>query len=229
MRAPLTILIPALNAERSLPGCTAALFEGLDAGLVRELIVSDGGSTDDTEAIALRLGAEVVTGPPSRGGQLRRGAAQAGGAWLLVLHADTQLDPGWSEAVLAHMRARPDRAACFRLAFDQPGTAARITAGWANLRTRLFGLPYGDQGLLIPMSLYRDIGGYDDIPLMEDVALARKLGRRRLTCLPLCARTSARRYREDGWLRRGGANLLLLLRYLGGARPADLARRYGRG
>lgn len=227
MRAAITVLIPTLDAARALPGCCAALVEGLQAGLIRELIVSDGGSGDATAAIAAEVGAEVITGPASRGGQLARGAAAASGEWLLVLHADTQLAPGWAGAVTRHLGAQPGRAGYFRLAFDRGGAMARLVAGWANLRARLFGLPYGDQGLLVPMALYREVGGYPDLPLMEDVALARRL-RGRLDRLDGTAVTSAERYVRQGWLRRGGRNIWLLLRYLAGADPVALARAYRR-
>lgn len=224
MRAPISVVIPTLNAAETLPGCAAALMEGLNAGLIREMIVSDGGSSDDTLSVADSIGAAVVTGPPSRGGQLQRGTAAAQGDWLLILHADTQLDAGWSDAVAAHLTT--DRPAHFRLAFDRGGTGARLVAGWANLRSRLFGLPYGDQGLLIRRDLLEQMGGYADIPLMEDVELIRRLPR--AVALPVTARTSAARYVAEGWLRRGLRNLLLLLRYLSGADPHALAQAYRR-
>lgn len=223
MRAKLSIVIPTLNAAHALPACLGALIEGVETGLVRELIISDGGSEDATCAMAEEVGALVLTGPASRGGQLRRGCAAANGTWLLILHADSHLPPGWSALVADHIQN--SAPAHFKLRFDTPGIAARLVAGWANLRARLFKLPYGDQGLLISRSVYDAAGGYPDIPLMEDVALARVLGRS-LQTLPMALTTSAARYQRDGWLRRGARNLTLLLRYLLGADPEDLARRY---
>ncbi|MEQ9259391.1 MAG: TIGR04283 family arsenosugar biosynthesis glycosyltransferase [Roseovarius sp.] len=223
MRAKLSVVMPTLDAGPALARSLPALTEGLQAGLIRELVISDGGSTDDTLEIAEMSGAVVLRGAASRGGQLRRGAEAAQGEWLLFLHADTVLPEGWAGAVLAHLAT--GNPACFRLRFDARGLAPRLVAGWANLRTRLFHLPYGDQALLISASDYRATGGYDDIPLMEDVAMARKLGRS-LVCLPLRVATSAARYEREGWLRRGAGNLLRLLRYLLGADPARLARRY---
>ena len=223
MRARLSIIVPVLNSGAELPGLLPGLMEGVEAGLIRELILSDGGSSDATAEIAEEVGALWVTGPPSRGGQLARGAAQAGGDWLMFLHADSQLPRGWSDRVQAQMAdGRPGHA---RLAFDAGGLPARIVAGWANLRARLFALPYGDQGLLIARSDYDAVGGYPDIPLMEDVAMARALGRR-LREMPFTIRTGAGRYLRDGWLRRGAGNLSLLLRYLAGANPEALRRRY---
>jgi len=225
MRAPISIIIPTLNAEDRLPTCLDALMEGLEAGLIRELIVSDGGSSDATGATAQAWGAEVLHGPPSRGGQLRRACAQARADWLLIVHADTVLQKGWSTQVRRHL-AHPERAAWFRLRFDQGGLAARFVAGWANLRSR-FGMPYGDQGLLISNALYARVGGYPDMPLMEDVAIARAL-KGKLAELPVDAITSAEKYARQGWIKRGARNLWTLLRYAAGADATRLADSYRR-
>jgi rSAM/selenodomain-associated transferase 2 len=223
MRAKLSVVIPTLDAAEELARSLPALAEGLEAGLIRELVISDGGSRDDTLRIADAAGAVVVSGPASRGGQLRRGAARAGGPWLLFMHADMVLPPGWPAVVQRHMPT--GRPAYFRLRFDAPGPAARLVAGWANLRARLLHLPYGDQGLLIARAEYDAAGGFPEIPLMEDVAIARRLGRR-LRRLPVTVTTSAERYRRAGWLRQGARNLWRLIRYLAGADPTRLAGRY---
>lgn len=225
MSAPLSVVIPTLNAAAELPGTLDALLEGLGKGLIREVVVSDGGSTDATGEIAEAAGARWVSGPASRGGQLRRGVAEARGDWLLLLHADTHLGPGWAPVVGAAMAE--GRAGHFRLAFRSPRPAARLVAGWANLRSRLFALPYGDQGLLVPRDLLARVGGVPDQPLMEDVALAWAL-RDRLEPLPVTAATSFARYERAGVLRRGGGNLWLLTRYALGASPETLAARYRR-
>jgi len=101
----------------------------------------------------------------------------------------------------------------------------RLVAGWANVRTRVLGVPYGDQGLLISKDLYDAVGGYRDHPLMEDVAMARAL-KGRVKLLEEAVSTDARRYLAGGWLRRGARNLWTLLRYLMGADPSRLARGY---
>lgn len=226
MRAPLSVVIPTLNAEPMLPHALSALGEGLQAGLIREVIFADGGSVDGTAALAAAAGAELVTGTPGRGTQLAAGCAAAQGDWLLVLHADTALQDGWAQVTLAHLN-RPERAGYFRLAFRSEGVAPAWVAGWANWRAQVFGLPYGDQGLLISRALYDRVGGYQEIPLMEDVALARAL-KGRLVALDAVACTGAERYTREGWIRRGARNLATLVRYLLGARPADLVTRYER-
>ncbi|MTJ04951.1 MAG: glycosyltransferase [Sediminimonas qiaohouensis] len=227
MRAPVSVVIPTLDAAARLPSCLAALMEGVEAGLIRELVISDGGSRDATAEIAQEAGAALITGEASRGGQLRRGARVAKGEWLLFVHADTVLAPGWAAAVAAHIEGGQARAACFRLRFDTGGLRPALVAGWANLRTRALGLPYGDQGLLVTRGMYDAAGGYRDIPLMEDVAMARAL-RGRPVLLPVSARTSAARYVAEGWFRRGLRNLWTLARYLCGADPSALSRGYRR-
>lgn len=224
MPAPISIVIPTLNAQDALPACLQALMEGLHGGLIRELVISDGGSSDLTLDIAEEAGATVISGAASRGGQLRNGCAQAKGDWLLVLHADTVLQRGWSETVEQHLKT--DTPAAFRLAFRAKGIAPKWVAGWANLRSRVFGLPYGDQGLLVPRDTYLSAGGYKDQPLMEDVALVRALPQ--MTLLKAQATTSAERYQRSGWVRRGARNLWTLARYFLGADAERLAQAYRR-
>ncbi len=123
-----------------------------------------------------------------------------------------------------HLEQGGGRPGCFRLAFRARGLRPALVAGWANLRARLFGLPYGDQGLLVHRSDYEALGGYPDQPLMEDVALSLRL--KGLVEIPVQAQTSAARYERDGWLRRGARNLWTLARYALGVSPERLARAY---
>ncbi len=225
MPAPISVIIPTLNAAASIGPTLAALAEGLEAGLVGELIIVDGGSEDGIEPIADNIGARFVIAAPSRGGQLAAGAAVATRPWLLFIHADTVPGEGWLEAARTHL-ATPEKAGYFRLRFDARGLAPRLVAGWANLRSRLFGLPYGDQALLISAALYKQVGGHPNQPLMEDVALARAL-KGKLSPLNADAVTSAAKYHGQ-WLRRGSRNLTLLTRYVLGASPDSLAERYRR-
>ncbi len=226
MPAPLSIIIPARNAADELPLCLESLVAGLSQGLIREVILVDGGSADDTVAMAEAAGCRLVRSAPGRGTQLRSGAAAARGDWLLFLHADTALGPAWSERTAEHIARNKDMAACFMLAYRSDAPEARWLAARANRRTRWFALPYGDQGLLVSRALHDAVGGYPDIPLMEDVAIVRAIGRRRLRILAAEARTSAAKYERDGWRRRAWRNGWLLTRYLLGASPETLARTY---
>jgi len=223
MPAPVSVIIPTLNAASRIGPTLGALAEGLDAGLIGELIIVDGNSKDDIAAIADQIGARFITTHAGRGGQLAKGAESACRPWLLFIHADTVLSEGWVSAVQKHLHS-PEKAGYFRLRFNAKGYAPSLVAGWANVRSRLFGLPYGDQGLLVSSALYNKVGGYPDYPLMEDVALARRL-RGRLSALSAQAVTSAERF-QGKWFRRGAFNLSLLLRYFFGADPEKLGKLY---
>ena len=222
----ISVVIPTLNAGATLGGCLAALVPAAMDGLVREVVVADGGSTDATAEIAEEAGARLLVAEPGRGVQLRAGCAAAKGPWLLSLHADTRLEPGWAEAARRHMAGHSGQAGWFRFALDDPRPIARLWERGVNLRSRWAGLPYGDQGLLLSRALYEAAGGYAPLPLMEDVDLVRRLGRARLRGLEARAVTSAARYARDGYWRRSARNLALLARYYRGADPRSLARVY---
>jgi rSAM/selenodomain-associated transferase 2 len=224
MRAPISVIVPTLNAGVGLHHTLSCLMEAVDAGLICEVIVSDAGSTDQTLEIAKDWGANIIDGPASRGGQLRRGCAAAQGKWLLILHADTVLSDGWAMAVSQHLQT--GHAGWFSLRFDQGGARGWLVAIWANLRSSM-GLPYGDQGLLVSRRLYDVVGGYRDIPLMEDVAIARAL-KGNIRRIDAQAITSAAKYKTQGWVRRGAKNLWTLLSYFVGVDPEKLADRYRR-
>ncbi len=226
MPAPLSVIIPALNAAADLPLALESLLPGLEAGLIREVIVADGGSTDATRAIAGSAGANLIESAPGRGKQLRAGAGAARGEWFLFLHADTALSRDWPERAAAHMGTRPGQAASFKLKYRSDAREARWLEGRANRRARWMGLPYGDQGLLISRALYEEIGGFADVPLMEDVMIVRALGKKRLVILDAEARTSAAKYERDGWRKRAWSNAWLLTRFLLGAKPEALAKAY---
>ena len=223
-RLDVSVIIPTLNAARHLPATLAACAGAL------EIIVADGGSADETVATATRSGARIVVGPRGRGLQLHQGALQARGQWLLFLHADTVLSEEWRAAVRAFIAGatRHDRAATFRFALDDPSARARHLERAVAWRVRTLGLAYGDQGLLVHRAFYHALGGYQTFPLMEDVALVRRIGRRRLSILPASARTSAERWQRDGWYRRSGRNLGCLTLYFLGVPPRVLAKLYGR-
>lgn len=233
----LSIVIPTLDAGAHLDACFDALDEGhkaaLDQGMEvpeTEVVVVDGGSADDTRAIAERRGIRAITAPRGRGPQLAEGARAAGGDWLLFLHADTRLALGWMAAVagFANNPANRDKAAAFRFALDDDSPAARRLERLVAWRCRVLALPYGDQGLLISRRLYEALGGYGPDPLMEDVALVTRIGRERLRFLDVPAVTSAQRYRKGGYLSRPLRNLGCLgLYYLGLPTPL-IARLYGR-
>ncbi len=232
----LSVILPCLGGAADLPACLRALG-AVDGAPIGEIIVADGGSSDDSAGVARRAGARVIElGEPGRGRQLRLGAAAAEGEWLLFLHVDTVLDPSWRAAARQFMADAENhrRVGAFTLAFDDDTPGARRVARLANWRSRWLALPYGDQGLLISRDLYRDVGGYRDLGLMEDVDFIRRLRRlarqegvhRPVRLLPARAVTSARRYRRDGYFRRPLRNLSLLALYFAGVPPCRLERLY---
>ncbi len=222
----MSVVIPTLDAADELAATLAALA---GARLVGEIIVADGGSSDDSVAVAHAAGARIVKAPRGRGTQLAAGAAAASSDWLLFLHADCSLAPGWEQAVDTFVTApgAADRAGYFAFALDDASRAARRLERIVAWRCRVLGLPYGDQGLLIARALYQAVGGFAALPLMEDVEFARRLGRRRLMPLGAPAYASARRYREGGYIRRPLRNLICLALYFLGVPARHIARLYG--
>jgi rSAM/selenodomain-associated transferase 2 len=228
----ISVVIPTFNASRTLVPTLTALVPALVDGLVREAIIVDGGSTDDTRSIADAAGAQLIEAPRGRGTQLGAGAAQARGEWLLFLHADTALEPGWAEEARHFIERiesgrRGQAAAFFRFALDDDGVMPRTVERFVALRCLLFALPYGDQGLLISRKFYRRLGGFRPLPLMEDVDLVRRLERREMVMLKSRAVTSAQRYQREGYVSRGVRNLGLMLLYYLRVPARVLARLYG--
>ncbi len=223
MKTPpkISVVIPALNAAASLPATLAAFGPG------EEIVVSDGGSSDDTVAVAKTSGARVVVSPRGRGRQLTAGVEAAEAEWLLLLHADTRLSPEWRDEATRHIERNPTKAAYFEFALDSADPRARRLEKLVAWRCRVLALPYGDQGLLLHRDTLRDAGGIRSLPLMEDVDLIRRLGRGRRVALPATAVTSAAKWERDGWYRRSGRNLMCLSLWYLGMPPARIARIYG--
>jgi rSAM/selenodomain-associated transferase 2 len=225
-RFSVSAVIPTWNAAGTLPA-TLATLRG--ATIVREVIVADGSSSDETAAQARAAGARIVVAPRGRGSQLAAGAVAAAGDWLLFLHADCRLEPGWEDAVGTFLAApnAQSRAGYFDFALDDQAPAARRLERIVAWRCRVLALPYGDQGLLIARTLYEEVGGFRPLPLMEDVDLVRRLGRRRLARIFARCIASARRYRRDGYFRRPLRNLLCLSLYFARVPPERIVRLYG--
>jgi len=220
----LSIIIPALNEERSI----GALLDDVGAlAIAHEVIVVDGGSSDETVTVAARRGARVVWARRGRGVQLAAGARAASAPMLCFLHADVRLHEPARRELEALMSSRAAGAFAFRFRIDARGWRYRVIERGTNLRVRLFGLPYGDQGLIVSRADYDATGGYRDVPLMEDVAMVDALRavtviRALRSSLPV----SARRWEHDGPFTRMLRNWRLMLAYRLGASPHSLAARY---
>lgn len=202
----LTVIIPTWQAETTVADTLASLQDA------DEIIVVDGRSTDRTVEIVRAQGITAICSPRGRGVQLNAGAAAARNDWLLFLHADTRLDNGWRAAADAWLASpgSDQRAAVFRFALDDAAWQARVIERLVAVRIRLFGLAFGDQGLLIHRKLLLGLGLFRPITMLEDVDAARRIGKHRLDVLPIAALTSARRWRASGWIRRSLRNLLCI-------------------
>ncbi len=221
----ISVIIPALDEK---PRLERALRSSRAAGVER--IVVDGGSRDGTPELARRLGAErVVDSSPGRSRQVARGFEISRGEVILILHADSRLEEGW-DAELRDALADPGVAGgAFRLRFESERLAYRSLELGVMLRTRIWGLPYGDQGLFARRGVLEQPGALDPTPIFEDLDLARRIrARGRLALLRSCAYTSPRRYERNGIVRVLALNQLALGAYLLGldrARVADWYRR----
>ena len=219
----LSVVIPVLSdadaAERLLGQITP------DSQV--EVIIVDGGLDARLDQVAgTRPGTRLLRTPPGRARQMNAGAHDAAGDWILFLHADSQLPSGWREA----MAAIPADAVggWFRFALDDAAWQARVIERLVGWRVRAMRLPYGDQGLFVRRTVFNQMGGFADLPLLEDVEFVRRLvGAGPVAEVALPLRTSARRWRRDGWFRRSARNSLIVSLYFAGVSPARLAARAG--
>lgn len=221
MAGPISVIIPTLDSARELPRALAPLVDGMAEGLIREVIVSDGGSKDETQEVADAAGCTLIDGPAGRAKQLLAGVARAKGKWLLILHPETALARGWTDEVQLFLRfseARK-RAATFKLSFDDK--RAKGPLFWARLRAKMLKLPRGDQGLLISRFLYDGVGGFRDVA-HEDIDFVRRIGGKRLMFLETEAVTAADNYRRAAG---PSATVGMIVRHLLGADPVELTRR----
>jgi len=223
----ISVVIPTLNAERGLVRTLACLIEPAMRGLVRDVVIADGGSSDLTLEIAEDAGCEIVRAGGTRGTLLDAGARAAKGPWLLFLHAETALEPGWDGEAYQFLRQGGDRrAATFRFALDDKRWAARRAELVYRLRNKILALPYGDQGLLISKAQYERLGGYKDLDVLEDVDLVTRLkrqaGRSGITRLAARAVTSAARYHAEFSLTRRFRNAARLTLFSLGVSPERL-------
>lgn len=219
----ISVIIPALNEACHI----VATLASLRPGQWIDIIVVDGGSRDDTAALARAHGATVLTSPPGRARQQNLGAAAASGNILFFLHADTLAPPDYASLIRQTLRTPGVAAGAFSLDIAAPQPSLKLISTLANYRSRWLQLPYGDQGLFLSTSLFHAVGGFPDLPIMEDVVLVHRLRRcGRIVTLPQTVRTSARRWQQLGALRTTAINQLMLLGYCWGVAPSTLARLY---
>ena len=193
-----------------------------------DVILVDGGSDEALDRlVGGRADLRLIRTPPGRARQMNAGAANASGEWLLFLHADSTLPAGWLDTL--EQLPGEMSGGWFRFALDDPAWQARAIERGTRWRVRFLRLPYGDQGLFVRRRVFDEMGGYGDLPLMEDVDFVCRLRNRPgIIEVPLSLVTSARRWRRDGWWHRSTTNLALLTLYFAGVSPSRLAEWYRR-
>jgi rSAM/selenodomain-associated transferase 2 len=227
--ARISVIVPTLDEAQHLPHALLSLKNAKDI----ETIVVDGGSTDGTPEIAKRAGCCLLCSPPGRALQMNAGANAASGSILLFLHADTRLPERFDEQVRraldqrrTTLRAVPV-AGAFRLRIDGPQRSLRLIEWGANFRSRHLQMPYGDQALFLKAETFRTIGGFRELPIMDDFEMVRRLRRLgRIAILPSPVATSARRWQAIGPWRTMWINQEVIAGYYLGVQPDRLAQWY---
>jgi rSAM/selenodomain-associated transferase 2 len=224
----LSIIIPVLDEAAAIADAIAALAPYRAGGA--EVIVVDGGSRDGTIEAARPLADRVITAPRGRGSQMNAGAAAARGDVLLFLHADTRL-PSQAEHLVVDALARTKWAwGRFDVTIAGRSPFLGVVAAMMNLRSRLSGIATGDQAMFMTRAAFAQVGGFPDIPLMEDIVMSRRLKRVSApACLGARVTTSGRRWDRDGVVRTTFTMWRLRFAFFLGAEPARLARQYGYG
>lgn len=220
----ISVIVPALDEAAAIESNLRSLQPVREAG--GEVLLVDGGSRDDTIEQARPWVDRVLSASAGRARQMNAGAAAAGGDILWFIHADTRIDPRTPGDLQAAVAQGAEWGRCgVRLSGRRP--LFRVIAVLMNLRSCLSGIATGDQGLFVRRDVFAAVGGYPDIPLMEDIALSRALrGRSRPRCLPVRLTTSSRRWEEGGAWHTITLMWRLRRAYWRGADPADLARQY---
>ena len=220
----ISIVIPTLNEAEMIGRCVDQF--GAHAAS-HEVVVVDGGSQDDTVAIVgRRPGVKLLrASPKGRGRQMNCGALAADGQTLLFLHADTYLPPGGLRLIEQAMGPADVIAGSFSLSFDHPNPMLRLFGLCSRLNHRL--LTYGDQGLFMARNTFLQMGGFADMPLMEDVEILKRLRRMgRFVKLDQAVVTSPRRFLTHGIIRQQILNAWLVMLYHAGVSPTRLKRYY---
>ena len=223
--ARLTIVLPVLDEAAIIVGALRALAPLRSRGA--EVVVADGGSSDGTANLARPFADRVIAAPHGRGAAMNAGAALGTGEMLLFLHADTTLPANADRLIVRALMRRAWGRFDLRIAGRHPLLA--LVARMINCRSRLTGIATGDQAIFVRREAFEAVGGFPDLPLMEDIAISRKLKR---LCRPVCIATpvvtSGRRWEYHGVVRTIVLMWRLRLAYYFGAEPARLAMRYGR-
>ena len=227
MNPALSVVIPVLN-EGLIVNRAIARLRHLALDPPPEIIVSDGDPNKSTLRAIRHAGIKTVTAPKGRGSQMNAGARAASGDALVFLHADVRLPTGAYANIAAALKRPGVAAGAFSLGIDAPQKGFRLIEKAVSIRGRLTHIPYGDQAIFIHRKLFSQLGGFSDIPLMEDVDLMRRVKRNggRIVILADRVQTSARRWQQEGIVYATFRNWALITLYLLGVSPGRLSRFY---
>jgi rSAM/selenodomain-associated transferase 2 len=221
--AKISIIIPAINEAGNIKKAIATT----QANLNIEVIVVDGGSSDDTVAIAQSLNVKVISSSPGRAVQMNAGAVAASGDILLFLHADTRLPTGFDKMIRTALQQPGTVAGAFKLRIDASLLSLRWVELGVNLRSHFYQMPYGDQAIFLTKEVFQQIGSFPELPIMEDFELMRRLKRiGRIVIIPTPVVTSARRWLKKGVFKTTFLNQVVIIAYLLGVSPEQICRWY---
>jgi rSAM/selenodomain-associated transferase 2 len=223
--AKISIIIPVLNEAGNIKEAIATTQPGINI----EIIVVDAGSEDDTVEIAQSLNVKVISSSPGRAVQMNAGAVAASGEILLFLHADTRLATGFDEMIRTALQQPGIVAGAFKLRIDASLLSLRWVEWGVNVRSHFYQMPYGDQAIFSKKAVFQQIGGFPELPIMEDFELMRRLKRiGRIVIIPTPVVTSARRWLQKGVFKTTLLNQIVIIAYLFGVSPERICRWYRR-
>ncbi|MEG4285569.1 TIGR04283 family arsenosugar biosynthesis glycosyltransferase [Microcoleus sp. A006_D1] len=221
----ISIIIPVLNEASTI----ASVISTAQKAKNIEIIVADGGSSDGTAEIATSLGVRVISTAPGRAAQMNAGAAAATGDILLFLHADTHLPPGYDSGARLALAKPSAVAGAYALKIDARSLCLRLVEIGVNWRSRFLQMPYGDQAIFLSSATFDKIGGFPDLPLMEDFEFVRRLKKQGcIEIVPQPVVTSARRWQQLGIVKTTAINQIVIIAYLLGVSPDRLVFWYKR-
>lgn len=219
----ISVIIPVLNEANTIGSILERLVDTDNV----EVIVVDGGSQDETVTVVRSRNVQVISTPPGRACQMNAGAARATGDILLFLHADTRLPANFDRLIRQALQEPQTIAGAFELRIDAQQFSLRLIERLVNWRSRFFSMPYGDQAIFLKATVFHTIGGFPNLPIMEDFEFIRRLQPQgRITIVPASVLTSGRRWERLGIIKTTLINQLIIIGYFGGLSPDKLAQWY---
>lgn len=223
----ISVVIPVLNEEENIKACIASLYNN-SAGFLSEIIIVDGGSTDQTIAVCENLGCQVLKSPiKSRAAQMNLGARKAMGEVLYFVHADIRVFPGFDVEIINSLK-RKIQAGCFRYQFDSDKLMLKINSWFTRFNGALAG--GGDQSLFIKRRIFEKLDGFDErFCIMEDFDLTRRIKKKyKFVVVPKALKVSARKYENNSWIKVQLVNLYMIILFRKDTEPTKIKHLYAK-